>query len=159
MEPECPTIDGQRKKVTLYEAMDDLDGMLFPIHQACLDLIDRMCQIHQQQDGDSTSIKPKTLMAMCKRLTNQRESNYTSSEREKKGYRYANSGGIEWSHDYYGARQFWADEWDTEPGWEVCDHDSIETGQGLLTDSIPLLAFMRRPFFVANSPPGLFFSY
>ena len=32
---------------------------------------------------------------------------------------YGNSGGIEWVHRYFGARQFWTDEWDTSPGWEV----------------------------------------
>ncbi len=32
---------------------------------------------------------------------------------------YSDSGGIEWPHDYYGARQFWGDGWNTKPGWEV----------------------------------------
>lgn len=27
--------------------------------------------------------------------------------------------GLEWEHGYYGARQFWGQEWESEDQWEV----------------------------------------
>lgn len=119
-EPSVPIVEGKQKKVTIFEPVDNVNGMFFPIHQACLDILQRMCQIRQAQDQSSNFEKPKTLEAFCDALLQQRKGNFTEPDKSRSwsGY-YANSGGIEWLHDYYGARKFWTDEWDTEAGWEV----------------------------------------
>ena len=122
-EPAIPTTAGKTAKIGVYEPADDANGMLFPIHKACLDILQRLCQIRQGQNEASESEKPKTLDAFCNALQQQRRRNLMDTNkplRNNEDYYYANSGGIEWPHDYYGARQFWADEWNTEPGWEVC---------------------------------------
>ena len=94
--------------------------MLFPMHKACLDILQRLCQIRQAQDQGPATDMPKILEAFCDAFEQRRRKNIDDPNKSKnEDYYYAKSGGIEWSHDYYGARQFWADEWNTEPGWEV----------------------------------------
>lgn len=119
-EPAILTFAGKTVKIEVYEPADDAGGMLFPIHKVCLDILQRLCQTRQAQNRTSGSGKPTTLEAFCEGLRQQRSKNFTEPDKSRSmnGY-YANSGGIEWLHDYYGARQFWADEWNVEPGWEV----------------------------------------
>lgn len=89
--------------------------MLFPIHQACLDIVDLMCE--RRKDRDSR--EPKTLEEFCDLLELRRRVNSNDSAKIMEDQYYGNQGGLEWTHGYYGARQFWADEWETLPGWEV----------------------------------------
>ena len=90
------------------------------MHKACLDILQRLCQIRQAQNQGPAADMPKTLEAFCDAFQQRRRKNLNDPDKSMdEDYYYAKSGGIEWSHDYYGARQFWADEWNTEPGWEV----------------------------------------
>ena len=137
-EPGVPTVEGKQKKVAIFEPVDDVKGMFFPIHKACLDILKRICQIRQAEDQSFSSAKPKTLEAFCDALLQQRKTNFTEPDKSRSwsGY-YANSGGIEWLHDYYGARRFWADEWNTESGWEVSLQSHVQRSRTtlLLTSS------------------------
>lgn len=119
-EPSIPTIAGTTIKKRTYEPVNDNEGMLHPIHKACLDILQRLCQLRQAANETSDSSKPKTLEAFCEALRQQRIRNLTEPDdsRSVKGYNVS-YGGIEWLHGYYGARQFWSDKWDTEQGWEV----------------------------------------
>ena len=111
---------GKTVEIIVYEPTDDVGSMFFPIHKACLDIIERLCQIRQAQDQAFGSDRPKTLEAFCDALRQRRWRNLTKPDKSmREDQYYANCGGIEWPHGYYGARQFWADEWNTEPGWEV----------------------------------------
>ena len=122
-DPEIPTNTGKFEKIPVYAHAvnkSDTESMLLPIHEACLDSIRRMCQIRQKENLDSSVHKPATLIAFCDALRQRKVKNDTDPDVSHSVDRYyGNSGGIEWPHDYYGARQFWTDEWDTEPGWEV----------------------------------------
>lgn len=123
-EPSIPTISSKTTKIGVYEdafeaaddnyeAADDASGMLFPIHQTCLDILQRLCRIRQAQKQASDSRTPTTLEAFCDALRQRRWRNLADTNRpwtSNEGYYYAKSGGIEWPHGYYGARQFWADE-------------------------------------------------
>ena len=119
-EPAVPTIAGKTKKITIYEPVDNVEGMFYPMHKACIDIVQRMCYLRQAQDQGSESEKLKTPETFCDALLQQRKRNFTEPDKMMSAERnYANACGIEWLHGYYGARQFWTDEWDTEPGWGV----------------------------------------
>ena len=125
MEPEISAKNGEKGKIPVFDFEDKSNSMLFPIHQACLDIIDRMCQarLQRQEHGNPDSRMPKTLGEFCDGLRHQRSKNLEESEIRDDDRYFASSGGIEWPHGYYGARQMWSDPWDTEPGWEVCSHE------------------------------------
>lgn len=114
--------EGKEESLSVYESTDAENGMLFPIHQACLDLVSRLCETRskgQRQVASSTRQPPRTLEEFCDGLEAQRVANSSDAWKIMEDHYYGNSGGIEWPHRYFGARQFWTDEWDTEPGWEV----------------------------------------
>ncbi|KAG6985323.1 hypothetical protein G7Y79_00110g101640 [Physcia stellaris] len=115
-EPEIPTTKGPTKDPGVYVALDHDDDMVFPIHKACLQIIERLCQTRQLQAHASKTEKPASLLDFCDGLRKQRWSNCEVSNNpfNRDDY-YARSGGLEWPHGYYGARQFWTDEWDEEP--------------------------------------------
>ena len=119
-DPQTLTLADNTVRIGVYEIIDDANCMLFPIHKACLDLLQRLCQIRQPQSSITSSQQPKTLVAFCDALQQRRWMNLFKPDKPScQDCYYARSGGIEWPHGYYGARQFWADEWNTEPGWEV----------------------------------------
>ena len=131
-EPAIPTTAGKAEKTWVYEATDEANGMLFPIHKACLDMIEQLCQLRQQAYPSMHNKRPSTLETFCDSLQQQRWNNLHKPDKPpEEDYYYAKSGGIEWPHEYYGARQFWADEWDTEPGWEVRTTQPQETKRKL----------------------------
>ena len=150
-DPEIPIQTGKLEKIPVYAHpvnRSDMESMLLPIHEACLDLIRRMCRVRQEQNQDPSVDRPTTLSAFCDALRQRKVKNDMDPDVSHSVDRYyANSGGIEWSHDYYGARQFWTDEWDTEPGWEVGEvvwaHGQRRSKSA---DAIQLLVSMRRPF-------------
>lgn len=116
-EPAVPTVAGKTTKISVYEPADNANGMLFPIHQTCLDILQRVCQIRQAQNRASTLETPKTLDAFCDALQQRRRMNFAKPDKStREDYYYASSGGIEWPDDYYGARRFLADEWNTDRG-------------------------------------------
>lgn len=123
LDPNVPTSEGSMEGIPVYESSDEKDGMLFPIHQACLDLVDRICQFRYEHSKTQASA-PKTLQDFCDVLSRRRSDNLNDFWRIQKDQYYANCGGIEWDHEYYGAKQFWADEWNSMPGWEV-GHESM----------------------------------
>ena len=116
LEPAVPTTEGKEENISVYESTDAENGMLFPIHQACLNLVDRMCETRSQKCGLR---QPQTLEEFCDCLELRRRTNLNDSVKIMQDPYFGNKGGIEWSHRYFGARQFWTDEWDTAPGWEV----------------------------------------
>lgn len=94
--------------------------MFFPIHQACLDILQHLCQIREPRNQASDSETPESLEAFCDKLRQRRYGNLAEPDVSKWVDRYyARPCGIEWLHGYYGARKFWTDEWNTELGWEV----------------------------------------
>ena len=118
-----PTVAGATAEIEVYveHGSHANSSMLFPMHKACLDLLQRLCQIRQARNPGPDADMPKTLEAFCDAFQQRRRKNLNDPDKSMdEDYYYAKSGGIEWSHDYYGARQFWADEWNTESGWEVC---------------------------------------
>ena len=117
-----PTVASTTAEIDVYvEHGRHANSMLFPMHKACLDILQRLCQIRRAQDQGPAANMPTTLEAFCDAFQQRRRKNLDDPDKSMdEDYYYAKSGGIEWSHDYYGARQFWADEWNTEPGWEVC---------------------------------------
>lgn len=120
------------ERIPVYEPSDDQNGTLFPIHQACLDIVDRLCQYRQEQAPSPDANSPKTLQDFCDGLESRRTANVNDTKRILKNRYYANSGGIEWEHGYYGARQWWTDEWDTFPGWEfLCADPGADQIPGL----------------------------
>lgn len=118
--PTIPTQAGGITEMSIYGHYITGDAkrgvMLFPIHQSCLDMIDRMCQFRQAQAQPPNSEQPATLAAFCDALQKQRCKNMQTSRFD---YPSWGCGGLEWPHKYYGARQFWYQEWETELGWEV----------------------------------------
>ena len=120
-EPPVPTTTGKKVKVTVYESNDSTgDGMFFPIHKACLDIIQLLCQMRETRNLASDSEMPRSLEAFCDELRQRKWRNLAKPDVSTWVDRYyARSGGLEWLHGYYGARKFWADEWNTEPEWEV----------------------------------------
>lgn len=103
----------------MYENTDNENGMLFPIHQACLELVNRMCETRKSQPQVDNTLKARTLEDFCDRLESQRSANVDDTPKIMENHYYASSGGIEWSHRYFGAQEFWTEEWDSIPGWEV----------------------------------------
>ena len=97
--------------------------MLFPIHTCCLEIVNHLLQ---ERRGRSL-LKITNILEFMDILRDTRIANGTNIA-EKRAlspyYSYGNSGGLEWSHNYFGARRFWGDGWDTEPGWEVSKHST-----------------------------------
>lgn len=127
-EPSVPTVAEKMAMIFVYEPSDNTsEGMFAPIHEACLDITQRICQIRPAQQQASDSEMPKSLEEFCDALKQRRWRNASKPDVSvwEDSY-YANSGGIEWQHGYYGARRFWADEWNTERGWEVGTASSID---------------------------------
>lgn len=82
--------------------------------------MERSCQLRQKETQATKSEQPASVIAFCDALQRQRQNNLEDRKRPSKySDCYAYEGGLEWSHDYYGARRFWTDEWDEETGWEV----------------------------------------
>ena len=82
--------------------------------------MERSCQLRQKETQATKPEKPASVIAFCDALQRQRQKNLEDRKgRFQYNRYYAYHGGLEWSHGYYGARQFWTDEWDEETGWEV----------------------------------------
>lgn len=127
-DPEIPDTTGGIKNIAVYSFSANEE---FPIHEACLDIAQRACHLRQQQSQTPALDEPKTIMDFCDALRRRVwKSEWEPDVSHDVDRYYGNSGGIEWPHNYYGARQFWTDEWDTEPGWEVRTskvHHSLQT--------------------------------
>ncbi|CAD6586962.1 MAG: hypothetical protein ASARMPRED_002896 [Alectoria sarmentosa] len=119
LDPAVPTTESKDENISVYESTDAENGMLFPIHQACLDLVHQMCEIRKGQGQVNDPKQPRTLEEFCDCLELRRSANLSDSWKIMEDQYYGNSGGIELAHKYFGARQFWTDEWDTSRGWEL----------------------------------------
>ena len=93
--------------IPTYMETDDsrTGGKLLPIHSACLQLIERVCQTRQGLGDSSSSEHPRTLAEFCDALATKK------CERRNLG--------LELPHKYYGTSQFWGQQWQEEAGWEV----------------------------------------
>ena len=102
--------------IKVYQPADYYSGMLFPIHMCCFKLMQRIWRFRKEQQS---SKHPQTTEAFCNALCRRYDANRRKKLKPGCEWPYANSGGLEWDHGYYGAKQFWADGWDIEPGWEL----------------------------------------
>ena len=119
MDPAIPTTEGKEENISVYENTDEENGMLFPIHQACLNLVNRMCETRKSQSQVDNTLKALTLESFCDTFESRRSANVDDTLKIRENRYYGSSGGIERPHQYFGARQFWTDDWDSSPGWEV----------------------------------------
>ncbi len=122
MEPTIPDLRGGTLRLPAYFASTKYpdDPVLLPIHDSCLTLLGRLCSIRQEQRTISQSCNlPMDLESFCHALARREQQNGADYKITLSNHYYGKSGGLEWEHDYYGARRFWAQNWDTEPGWEV----------------------------------------
>lgn len=146
LDPAIPTTEGKEEKLSVYESTDAENGMLFPIHQACLNLVDLMCETRKERCQVGNTRQPQTLEEFCDSLELRRSSNLNDSRKIMENHYYGNSGGIEWSHQYFGARQFWTDEWDTSPGWELlCADPALMKIPGLSSFILSELPLQSNP--------------
>ena len=79
-----------------------------------------MCDARKAEKTEDNLGQPRNLEELCDCLQLRRDANLNDSWKIMQDQYYGNSGGIERTHNYFGARRFWTDEWDTSPGWEVC---------------------------------------
>jgi len=63
-EPLVPTKAGKTTGVVVYDRLDDMQSMLFPVHKACLEILYRLCQTRQTQDGTVKPGVPETIEAL-----------------------------------------------------------------------------------------------
>ncbi len=102
-EPLVPTKAGKTTGVVVYDRLDDMQSMLFPVHKACLEILYRLCQTRQTQDETVKPGVPETIEAFCDALQQRRCKNLVDRNKSASnivGYYYSRSGGIEWPHDY-----------------------------------------------------------
>lgn len=97
--------------------------MFFPIHTCCITLSEHLCYFRSAQFPQLQDLKsvPAHLEEFCGALNRRRERNEhpTLLQLQKRGYTYANDGGLEWDHRYYGAQQSWGDGWESQAHGEV----------------------------------------
>lgn len=105
------------------------NGPFFPLHSACLNLL----QHYTQYQSSAGSLQPPTTFrnlvdAYAARLEYTSKLHSAACESGQQGKfppGYTWYGTVEWSHLYFGARRFWADPWDCEPGMEFLCADPI----------------------------------
>ncbi len=97
----------------------------FPLHAVCADILQRFIQ-HQCRSYSSNLPRSVTEFVdacmACQQFSKEefgRISQCNQGDLRPPGYdRY---GSVEWPHLYFGARRFWSDPWDCEPGHEhIC---------------------------------------
>lgn len=72
-EPSVPNVAGKMAMIFVYEPNDNTgEGMFSPIHKACLDITQRMCQIRQAQEHASDSKITKAFEDFCDVLKQRR---------------------------------------------------------------------------------------
>ena len=64
-DPALPTTEGKEESISVYESTDAENGMLFPIHQACLNIVSLMCETRKEQYQVSNANQPRTLEEIC----------------------------------------------------------------------------------------------
>ncbi|KAL8918607.1 MAG: hypothetical protein Q9208_007251 [Pyrenodesmia sp. 3 TL-2023] len=135
-------------EITVYDASHDAEGMLFPIHEACLGIVHRLCTIRRQvrQNRDVAFSKPDTLERFCDAFVqcmrrNLQVTDFTTGRR----------GGLEWPHQAYGVTQYWSDGWDCERGGEVCYRSLAGTLSSSVTDLLSEI-FCAAPMVPGDNP-------
>lgn len=112
-EPNCPSVptrDNGSVQIEVYCTLDKAEGMLFPVHKVCHDIVTEMCDYRQSRTTPST--KPNTPEQFYDAFTRCRYRNVnTPSE--------GHGGGLEWPHKAYGVTQCWSDGWDCIRGGEI----------------------------------------
>lgn len=102
---------------------DTGDG-LFPLHERCLSIL-RHAIAWRAEFGRQPPSPSPSLMAVYRFLCSQRKRNLAEMHRIAdqggiNGTSSYGSYGLEFDHDYYGARRFW-----TYQGWEVCAANEV----------------------------------
>ena len=94
----------------------------FPLHTSCADILERF--VHYQSRFHSSNL-PKSIKDFvdacmaCQQFSSQESDRiWRCNERDSRPPDYNRYGCVEWSHCYFGARRFWTDPWDCEPGQE-----------------------------------------
>ena len=110
--------------VKVISRSDDGD-VIFPIHDRCVDIVRRVLLRRAQLASPESSQSEGSMKKFYELLVQQNESNIAQSRdigSAAGGHRvgdYADYG-IEYDHDYYGARQYWEfDGWQTATDSEV----------------------------------------
>lgn len=110
-------IDGRNGKDTASARYKNF----FPVHSVCVDLL----QVFTRRQSSFLSPHlPKTIKdfvdtcAVCQEFSNKEEGVWATKHIDNRPPDYNRYGCVEWSHLYLGARRFWTDPWDCEPGQE-----------------------------------------
>lgn len=99
----------------VYEANDEA-SVLFPIHGACFSITQKVLQWNEIHGRT----RPSTMEHFYNALYRQYERNIEARATMRPDLAVTfGSQGLEWEHEFYGARQFWGQDWECEEGWEV----------------------------------------
>lgn len=134
-------------------------GSFYPLHSACLGLLQQYTQPQYQNNADSLQI-PTTIKNFVDAFTARQDySSKLHSAAWQSGQQamlppgYPWYGAVEWSHLYFGARRFWADPWDCCPGMEFLCANPIHEPQ---TEQFILICLTYpQSNFQNQSPPTL----
>ncbi|CZR51704.1 uncharacterized protein PAC_01581 [Phialocephala subalpina] len=137
----------------VYEA-DEIGTVLFPIHTACLSIIQHALSWRKHQTPSASSVM--TMEDFYKVLCQQHERNSVATETMSPETAAAfGLQGLEWEHGYYGARQFWSQEWESEDQWEWLCADPIKIPT-LTSDILSRLNPLPRESHSATQETALF---
>ncbi|KAH9207212.1 hypothetical protein DL95DRAFT_483582, partial [Leptodontidium sp. 2 PMI_412] len=127
----------------VYES-DETGSVLFPIHTACLSIVQHALCWRKHQRITASSLT--TVEDFYKVLCQQHERNMKAAQNMSPQAAVAfGLQGLEWEHGYYGARQFWGQEWESEDQWEWLCADPMKN-LTLSSDILScLLPIPRRP--------------
>lgn len=125
MAPDWVDTDGRNGKDTPNAKYQKF----FPVHSVCVDLLHGFTQ---HQSSVRSPYLPKTIKdfvdtcAACQEFSKKEHGRiWTGKQRDSRPPDYDRYGCVEWSHLYLGARRFWTDPWDCEPGQEYLCADPI----------------------------------
>ncbi|KAH8669504.1 hypothetical protein BGZ60DRAFT_407612 [Tricladium varicosporioides] len=122
------SITGESAEIRLCDPKFSSDGLFpditspesfFPIHCKCLTLVERVVKRKNFPSSEGSVSGVAAIQYFYESLNTLR-----SIVREDQDG--VTGKGIEWKHDYYGARRFWFDSWTMEPGWEFLCADPFE---------------------------------
>lgn len=103
----------------------------FPIHSVCVDLLQLFARHQSRFRSSYRSNAIKDFVDSCVACQKFSKEEYgriwSRNQRSTRPPDYNRYGCVEWSHLYLGARRFWTDPWDCEPGQEyLCSNPTSE---------------------------------
>lgn len=98
----------------------------FPLHAVCADILQRFVQ-HASNLSNSIA-KFIDACTACQQFSKEEHGKiWRRNMRDLRPPDYDRYGCVEWSHLYFGARRFWSDPWDCQPGQEyLCTDPTTE---------------------------------